>query len=515
LRFFKTNKYSSAGLISISIHILAVFWGSSWVIHANNETRQKKEIILNVRLEKPQKPKIPPPSINQAKEISVVNSGRYIKTDQLVALPKETVSKNAVNSKPPTKLITKLKLDNSVSQRISPRTPEHIRLTQAEIGVTSKIIITSASKMQSENIPKKFPTVHGMTPEKYSQASGIIMNVTSLHNQSIQAMPINNSQSPSRTSITPIGIKKSNYEKVSENSFSLNPKMIIKKGATSTNSIRSVVSRNNNFSAMKKLNIHPKLPVEVTGINAKGLPATILKTSISDFPYPKAQILLAMTSSPSTNTKNIQPSQRYDLSNPSHLYAILKTNPLSPARVSDPGDIKLPIAVIDLNINSKDSALNKVVPKNYSRNDAMSLNDIPGSTHIQKNTNNIKSSSKPILSSLNQDNVKARYPGNIVQEELTQLRRDFNRKIRDRIAKVMSYPRIAKRRGFEGEPVVSFTIDKNGNLSNYSLVSSSGHQILDNSALETIKKAEPYPKIPDKLERDKIKLKLPLLYSIK
>ena len=68
--------------------------------------------------------------------------------------------------------------------------------------------------------------------------------------------------------------------------------------------------------------------------------------------------------------------------------------------------------------------------------------------------------------------------------------------IRDLILKHLIYPPVARRMHWSGKVTISFTIGENGDASNIRVLDSSGHQLLDQSAVETVKKAAPFPKPP-------------------
>lgn len=67
------------------------------------------------------------------------------------------------------------------------------------------------------------------------------------------------------------------------------------------------------------------------------------------------------------------------------------------------------------------------------------------------------------------------------------------KKIRQRILARRQYPAAARAQGLEGVVQVLFEIDANGFLKSAGVVKSSGSPILDEAALATLKKAEPYP----------------------
>lgn len=66
-------------------------------------------------------------------------------------------------------------------------------------------------------------------------------------------------------------------------------------------------------------------------------------------------------------------------------------------------------------------------------------------------------------------------------------------KIRDKIEDARYYPPEARRQKLEGKSAVSFEIAEDGSIKTVSITSSSGNELLDNAALETIKRAAPFP----------------------
>jgi protein TonB len=98
---------------------------------------------------------------------------------------------------------------------------------------------------------------------------------------------------------------------------------------------------------------------------------------------------------------------------------------------------------------------------------------------------------------------------------LNGLRRLFTREVRQRIADAKYYPRIARRRGMEGQPVVAFTLSKGGGLMRADLARTSGYQLLDQAALEAVHRAAPYPEIPAELKTDTFQFKLPISFVLK
>ena len=99
--------------------------------------------------------------------------------------------------------------------------------------------------------------------------------------------------------------------------------------------------------------------------------------------------------------------------------------------------------------------------------------------------------------------------------DLNSLRGLFTGKVRQRIANAKYYPRIARRRGMEGQPIIAFTLDRQGRLTKVDLARTSGYQLLDRAALEAVHQAAPYPKIPASLKMDSFQFKLPISFILK
>ena len=67
----------------------------------------------------------------------------------------------------------------------------------------------------------------------------------------------------------------------------------------------------------------------------------------------------------------------------------------------------------------------------------------------------------------------------------------------------------------EGQPVIAFTLNKNGRLMKVDLARTSGYQLLDQAALEAVQQGAPYPEIPAELKIDTFQFKLPISFAFK
>ena len=91
---------------------------------------------------------------------------------------------------------------------------------------------------------------------------------------------------------------------------------------------------------------------------------------------------------------------------------------------------------------------------------------------------------------------------------------DYSYSIRMKVASAQVYPEFAREKNKQGKAILSIKLGRNGNVLNVSVGNSSGHEVLDEAAVKAIKDAAPYPKIPDKLNRQYVLLKLPISFII-
>jgi TonB family protein len=99
-------------------------------------------------------------------------------------------------------------------------------------------------------------------------------------------------------------------------------------------------------------------------------------------------------------------------------------------------------------------------------------------------------------------------------EDLDSIRKGFSSSVWGRIAKAKYYPPLARKRGWEGKPIIEFRLARNGELLSSSIASYSPYEILNEAALGAVKNAVPYPKFPEALKLDSIRFKLPISFIL-
>lgn len=89
---------------------------------------------------------------------------------------------------------------------------------------------------------------------------------------------------------------------------------------------------------------------------------------------------------------------------------------------------------------------------------------------------------------------------------------DYLRRLQARIAPFQRYPDEANRAGIRGVVHLTFQVDRQGRVVGVWVVRSSGSEVLDVAAVDTVHRAEPLPPIPDGLP-DAMTIQLPLAFN--
>jgi len=77
------------------------------------------------------------------------------------------------------------------------------------------------------------------------------------------------------------------------------------------------------------------------------------------------------------------------------------------------------------------------------------------------------------------------------------------------------YPRGAQRRRQEGAALLYFVMDRDGRVIQYRLQRSSGHDALDQAVIAMIERAQPLPKIPKDMGRNRLELVVPVQFFLR
>ncbi len=86
--------------------------------------------------------------------------------------------------------------------------------------------------------------------------------------------------------------------------------------------------------------------------------------------------------------------------------------------------------------------------------------------------------------------------------------------IKAKIASYTRYPALARKKDIEGIVYIVFTILSDGMAEDIKIVESSGSEILDKEAVKTVKRASPFPSIPERFELSLLTIKVPFVFVL-
>lgn len=101
----------------------------------------------------------------------------------------------------------------------------------------------------------------------------------------------------------------------------------------------------------------------------------------------------------------------------------------------------------------------------------------------------------------------------INQVDLDSARNQYGSALSREIAKHINYPGIAKMRGWQGVVEIDFQLDGNGKILSQKIHTSSGFPVLDNQALEMVKKSN-FPTPPEVLKSSAFNVTVPVSFKL-
>jgi len=102
----------------------------------------------------------------------------------------------------------------------------------------------------------------------------------------------------------------------------------------------------------------------------------------------------------------------------------------------------------------------------------------------------------------------------VPQEQVTQSIESYSSLLANAIAKYKQYPKIAQMRGWQGTVIADLEIDSKGSVISVKIKKSSTYEVLDNEALEMIKKASPFPAPPENLRGKNFNVLVPISFKL-
>lgn len=91
----------------------------------------------------------------------------------------------------------------------------------------------------------------------------------------------------------------------------------------------------------------------------------------------------------------------------------------------------------------------------------------------------------------------------------------FRAKIKKMINEAKKYPTLAKKKRFSGSVKIEFCLSLDGSVKEISITSPSKYEILNHAAFETIRRAQPYPEIPESLSENELWIEVTITFELK
>ena len=108
----------------------------------------------------------------------------------------------------------------------------------------------------------------------------------------------------------------------------------------------------------------------------------------------------------------------------------------------------------------------------------------------------------------------SKIPNIVPQEQVTQHIESYSSLLANAIAKYKQCPKIAQMRGWQGTVIADLEIDTKGAVISINIKKSSTYEVLDNEALEMIRKASPFPAPPESLRGKNFNVLVPISFKL-
>lgn len=103
--------------------------------------------------------------------------------------------------------------------------------------------------------------------------------------------------------------------------------------------------------------------------------------------------------------------------------------------------------------------------------------------------------------------------GEVTGIEASAILREYVEAVVERIEKVKTPPRVTTLRGEENEVIVGISVSRDGRIENIQLIRGCPSKEINESALQTVLKASPFPPIPGELA-EQLRFRVPLRFVL-
>ena len=112
------------------------------------------------------------------------------------------------------------------------------------------------------------------------------------------------------------------------------------------------------------------------------------------------------------------------------------------------------------------------------------------------------------------EKVQEYIPPRASPEVVKKITDSYTNQLTRAIAKQKKYPKIAQMRQWQGEVLLNIEIDPQGNLVKANILEESRYKILNNEAIDMVKRASPFPQPPEELRLKNFTVLVPISFKL-
>ena len=91
---------------------------------------------------------------------------------------------------------------------------------------------------------------------------------------------------------------------------------------------------------------------------------------------------------------------------------------------------------------------------------------------------------------------------------------DYRGRVRDRLVRNKHYPAMAQRFNIQGVVTFTFSLTRDGAVSDLRITQSSGHAMLDKAAIRTVELSAPFERFPPEFTAERMEFHFPMTFSL-
>ncbi len=220
---------------------------------------------------------------------------------------------------------------------------------------------------------------------------------------------------------------------------------------------------------------------------------------------------IAMVAAPISQTSDLPIGEEQEKSSPTQQ----KRNQAQPEKVAP---IVEPLENLKSDVAVKNQEKAEKIEHEEIKPEETTPEEMPQQENVEGDSTGekyVEESSAPVSVQAQEAEVASAPMEGAVSERDSQARATWQSLLHAHLERRKRYPRSAHLRKQQGVPWVSFTMDREGNVSDVKLYRSSGIASLDKEVVALVKRAEPLPVPPEEVSGETLSITLPVAFFIR